>query len=115
MAADLIDRGLRLRDLGTEALSWADLHAIVDTLQFRPESALYRTIVTDWRWGLSEMLLADAVDSLRWLMWAKTKDGQRNRNRPKPVPRPGIAQPERIGDKPVAISDMNEFLGWEVA
>ncbi|WP_052372591.1 DUF5361 domain-containing protein [Nocardia otitidiscaviarum] len=64
-------------------------------------------------WGLKEMLLADMVDSLRWLVWAKTKDAQKGRNRPKPVPRPGVAKPERIGEK-ASIADMNEFLGWEV-
>ncbi|MBF6213777.1 hypothetical protein IU487_22425 [Nocardia puris] len=111
--SDLIDRGLRLRDLGTDALTWDDLAAVVDTLKLRPESALYRTVVPDWMWGLPEMLLADTVDSLRWLVWAKTPDGQRNRRRPKPVPRPGV-RPERIGDAPVSIADMNEFLGWEV-
>ena len=110
--ADLIDRGLRLRDLGTDALSWDDLNAIVECLP--PDSAVARAANPQWMWGLPEMLLADVVDSLRWLAWAKTRDGQRNRNRPKPVPRPGIAEPERIGDAPVSIADMNEFLGWEV-
>lgn len=27
--------------------------------------------------------------SLRWLVWSKTKDGQNNRRRPKPVTQPG--------------------------
>lgn len=113
--ADLIDRGLRLRDLGTDALTWDDLNAIVDTLAVRPESALYRTLMPDWAWGLSEMLIADVADTLRRLWWAKTRDGQKGRNPPKPIPRPGIAKPERIGDAPVSIADMNDFLGWEVA
>ena len=113
--ADLIDRGLRLRDLGTDALTWDDLNAIVETLGLRPESALYRTLVPDWAWGLQEMLTADVADTLRRLWWAKTKDGQKGRNPPKQIPRPGVAKPERIGDAPVPIADMNEFLGWEVA
>lgn len=64
-------------------------------------------------WGLTEMLLADIVDSQRWQVWAKTKDGHKGRNRPKPVPRPGVPKPERIGVQ-ASIADMNEFLGWEV-
>lgn len=60
------------------------------------------------------MLAADIADSLRWLMWAKTKDAQKNRNPPAPIPRPGIAGPERIGDEPVSLADMNEFLDWKV-
>ena len=33
-------------------------------------------------------LLAGVLDRLSWLVWAKTRDGSRNRNQPKPVPRP---------------------------
>ena len=47
------------------------------------------------RWGISEYLLAAIADSLRWLVWAKTKDAKRNRNRPKPIPRPGDKRRER--------------------
>lgn len=112
--SDLIDRGLRLRDLClTDDLNWDDLRAIVCCA--RPESALSRAIRgEDWPWQLQEMLLADVADSLHWLVWAKTKAAQKNRNQPKPIPRPGVAKPERIGDQPVSIADMNEFLGWEV-
>lgn len=72
-----------------------------------------RALNPQWMWGLPEMLAADMVDSLRWLTWAKTKDAQKGRNPPKPVPRPGIKQPERIGVK-ASVGDMNKFLGWEV-
>lgn len=33
----------------------------------------------------SLLLLAHAVDRLSWLVWAKTKDGQKGRNKPKSV------------------------------
>lgn len=107
--ADLIDRGLRLRHLGTEALTWGDLSAVIACLP--PDSALFRAKRPDWMWGLPEMLAADIADSLRWLMWAKTKDAQKGRNAPKPIPRPGIARPERIGAK-ASVAEMNEFLDW---
>lgn len=47
------------------------------------------------RWGVSEYLLAVIADSLRWLVWAKTKDAKRNRNRPKPIPRPGDSEKKK--------------------
>lgn len=62
-------------------------------------------------WGLPEMLAADIADSLRWLMWAKTPDAPKGRNRPKPIPRPGVKGPERIGTA-TAIAEMNKFLDW---
>lgn len=109
--ADLIDRGLRLRDLGTEALTWDDLNAVLTCLL--PDAALARAINPQWVWGLPEMLAADIADSLRWLVWAKTKDAAKGRNQPKPIPRPGVKQPERIGTR-TSVADMNKFLGWEV-
>lgn len=87
---DLIDLGLRLRDAGSPGFEWADLRAIV---RWAPKSsALYRSMYLpdeDSAWGLQEMLLAAIADSLRWLQWAKTKDGARGRNMPEPIPRPG--------------------------
>lgn len=57
------------------------------------ESALVRAREPERsRWGVAEYLLAVIADSLRWLVWAKTKDAKRGRNRPKPVPRPGDSQ-----------------------
>lgn len=41
-------------------------------------------------WGLREFLLAELVDVTNLALWFKTKDGQKNRNRPKPWPRPGV-------------------------
>lgn len=80
--------GLRLRDLGTDRLTWSDLKAIV---RHAPTtSALVRAQEPERsRWGVTEYLLAIIADSLRWLVWAKTKDAKRRRNQPKPIPRPG--------------------------
>jgi hypothetical protein len=47
------------------------------------------------------------------LVWAKTKAAQKGRNRPKPIPRPGVAGPERIGDA-MPIEELNALIGWEV-
>jgi Family of unknown function (DUF5361) len=51
-------------------------------------------------WTRTDMLLASAVDALHWLQWVKTKDGAKNRNRPKPIPRPGYIEKPRKGAKP---------------
>lgn len=93
--------------------NWDDLHAIVASAG--PDSALARAFRgKDSPWQLNELLLADVADSLHWLVWAKTESARRKRGMPKPIPRPGIAQPERIGDAPSSIADMNKFLGWKV-
>lgn len=108
--ADLFERGRDLRELG-DTLPWDVFAAFIDTLQVRPESALYRTLTPDWMWGLPEFLAADIADSIHLLVWIQA--GGKRSNRPKPIPRPGIAKPERVGDK-TSIADMNDFLGWEV-
>lgn len=41
-------------------------------------------------WTLTNMLLATIADVLRWLQWAKTKDGQKGRGAPEPIARPGV-------------------------
>ncbi|WP_431953980.1 DUF5361 domain-containing protein [Nocardia lijiangensis] len=108
---DLIGLGLRLRLLGTEALTWADLKAIVRHLPL--ESALLRVMYPDaHQWQVGQHLLAEVADSLRWLMWAKTDDGRRGRNRPDLIPRPGVkSRREKVGTA-TELGQMNEFLGW---
>lgn len=63
-------------------------------MKFLPESSAYwRTREPERsRWGFAEYLLASIADSLGWLVWSKTKDGSKGRNRPKPIPRPGDSQ-----------------------
>jgi hypothetical protein len=42
-------------------------------------------------WGATEQLLAAAVDALRWLQWAQTKEAQKPGARgPDPIERPGV-------------------------
>lgn len=64
------------------------------------ESHLFRKLhPEDAGWTLNNLLLAAAVDSLRWLQWVKTKDGQKNRGRPDPIARPGVARARRVQPK----------------
>ncbi|MFE3051605.1 DUF5361 domain-containing protein [Nocardia sp. NPDC059239] len=111
--SDLIDRGLRLRQLGTDTLSWRDLKSVI---AWAPaQSAIGRAIDPDSAlWGLNEHLLADVADSLHWLVWAKTEDARKQppRNRPQQIPRPGVDNDrDRIGT-PMSPEDMDAFLGW---
>ncbi|MGO1319932.1 MAG: DUF5361 domain-containing protein [Galactobacter sp.] len=87
---------MRLRDLGTPGFTWTDLRAIVKHLP--ATSAYWRAREPEAsRWGVSEYLLAIIADATRWLVWAKTKDARRGRNRPQPIPRPGDAERAKRG------------------
>ena len=84
---DLISHGLRLRQLGTDMLSWRDLWVIVR--QQPRESALARAMdPEDSAWGLSEQLLAAIADASHVRVW-QAGSGKRS-DRPKPIPRPGV-------------------------
>lgn len=68
---------------------WRDLSVILR--HSKPGSAYYDYMVgDDSPWGLSEQLLADIADKLGIQIWFKTEDGQKGRNRPKPIKRPGV-------------------------
>ncbi|OBJ26970.1 DUF5361 domain-containing protein [Mycobacterium sp. 1245801.1] len=65
-------------------------------------------------WTLTNMLLAVIADCLRWLQWAKTKDGQKGRNAPEPIKRPGVKGNRRRVHPPgkgVARSKLRKLLG----
>lgn len=83
------------------------------------DSAVYDAVDPEGvAWDLHAQLQAAAVDSLRWLQWAQTKDGEKNRNRPKPIPRPGVEADKdsrQIGSAPLPLSELDEFLGWRPA
>lgn len=108
---DLITLGLRLRQLGTDVLGWSDLKAIVKCLP--AQSALFRSMHPEAQhWQLEQYLLADMADCLRWLVWAKTDDARQGRNRPEPIPRPGMkSSRERVGTA-TGLDQMAEFLHW---
>lgn len=83
-----------------------------------PESsALFRSVhgAEDSQWNLTNHLLAAAADSLAWLVWAKTEDAARKRNRPKPIPRPGVVDDskKRIGSSVLPIEAMKNWLGGD--
>ncbi|MFI5781207.1 DUF5361 domain-containing protein [Nocardia sp. NPDC051570] len=109
--ADLIRAGLRLRNVGTAEFDWRDLLVLIR--QSARESALMAAAHPDAaRWGQSEFLLAELVDLTALLLWAKTKDGAKNRNRPRPYPRPGVEDPgaRRVTGHAVPLTEIRDRL-----
>lgn len=108
---DLLTLGLRLRDLGTDALTWAELLAVARHAP--PGSAVRRATDPDHIWGLPEQLLAGVVDLLAVGNWQR---GQMpRRDYPKPIPRPGV-EPESTtyGSQPLPMDEMADWLGWSL-
>jgi hypothetical protein len=69
-------------------------------------------------WTLTNMLLAAIADVLRWLQWAKTKDGQKGRGQPDPIPRPGVKSHKRAVHpkvKGAPRSKIRQMLGREIS
>lgn len=117
LESDLINAGMRLRWFPAPDYSWRDL--LVFIAHLGPGAALSQVqLGDDAPWGLSEQLAAMQVDYLRLLVWMKTKDGQLNRNRPKPIPRPGVddgKDRKKIGgDTTLPAAEMAQLLGIPV-
>lgn len=64
-------------------------------------------------WGLSEHLLAVVADAVIAGNWMQSRDGQKNKNRPKPIPRPGV-EPDRkkFGGQAESMETIRDWLGW---
>jgi Family of unknown function (DUF5361) len=109
LESDLLGAGFVLADI-PHRVTW---RAVLMALQHsRRESAVAR-VVGGQRvsWGANEHLLAVAVDLLQVLVWMQSTDGQKNRNRPKPLPRPGV---EPVGDRRFGDAQMtvDEAKAW---
>lgn len=107
---ELIRNGERLRWMGTARLAWRDVWLICRSAP--PKSPLAVALDVRASWDVADYLLADQADSLRFLVWAKTKDGQKNRRKPKPITRPGQKDANgRISDvQAMSIEEMRAFL-----
>lgn len=79
-----------LLDVGTGRFTWRRLHAYLHGLAYVRESAFWRAVDADGEglWQPDTYLLANAVDALNVANWQRSEDGSKNRNRPKPLPRP---------------------------
>ncbi len=90
-----------------------DVAAFVANLP--PEGAVFRALYPNHRHTHDLELLRSVDQSLRWLVWAKTEDGSKNRNRPEPYRFPWEPEPERDGGwrgDAMTLAEADEFLGW---
>lgn len=115
VAYDLMRCGKNLRDWPDNGVTWGDLHVLVTKAQ--PGSAVFSSMNPSWQ-HTHELELARSIDhSLRWLVWAKTKDAAANRNAPDPYRFPWEpAPPEEVGmggADSMTLDEVRDFLGWE--
>ena len=86
-------------------------HAADLAVMLPQESRVMRCINPANAWGWQEHLLADIANRVRWLQWAKTPDGAKNRNHPKPieVPKKNI---QKLDQNPILYAEEYiRFLG----
>ena len=100
--------GIDIRQAGTPGLTWRRLEVLIAGLMGDPRTATYRSLTPQWWWGLPEQLQAASVDALNLLVWSKTEDAANNRNRPTPVPRPGVTNPKRTNTRTFGGSSMTQ-------
>ena len=86
---ELLKTGVRLRWLGRPILSWHDIYLIA--VNCEAGSPLARALDKRMAWKPIDFWLRSIEYILRWLVWAKTKDGQKGRRKPKPVQPPGAS------------------------
>ncbi|WP_191480127.1 hypothetical protein [Nocardioides ochotonae] len=60
---------------------------------------------------MTELLLAEVADAARVANWQRS--GGKRRDYPKPIPRPGVDDPDTTyGRGALPIDDMAAWLGW---
>lgn len=94
--------------MGQPRLSWRDVWVVCTSAA--PGSRLARELDPRAAWTVAEYLLATIADADRWLVWAKSKDGSKNRNRPKPITRPGGETKKRDDLRAMPVDQMRALL-----
>lgn len=75
------------------AISPLQAAALCGAMVTQSESWVHRAMNPHWRWQDPTLaLMAYQTDYLALLVWMNSRDGQKNRNRPHPVPRPHLSQ-----------------------
>lgn len=93
--------GLNLDDLGK---TYGVLHAAELAAHLPPESATMLAVAGGW--SKTDLLLATLIDDFRFYMWAKS--GGKAKNRPKPIPRPGVVDESRKRMKDALLLPVDE-------
>lgn len=82
------------------------------TMGLRPESRVMMKL-TDSKTTTDRILMAQMLDRLNFISWSKTRDGQKNRNRPASVTDRILGRdPEQRFEKPRAFNSSDEFERW---
>lgn len=77
------------------------------------ESACFRAMNPNWQHDHALELARSTEYAARWLVWAKTGDGQKNRNQPEPYLFPWEEkQDDAIRGDLMTIDEAAEWLGW---
>lgn len=102
VAYEVMSAGMRLRDLGSDTLTWSDLATL---LRYpRERGPLYRAVLGDRAdWDHQAQLLATIIDMLAGANWQRS--GGKEQDRPEPYPRPGVSGYSHAIAAPVADDD----------
>ena len=73
------------------------------------DASVWRNLEERNRWPVAAHLLASIVDQLNLILWSKTEDGSKGRNRPDPIPRPGANENSATHDSEVQAMDLDEL------
>lgn len=102
VAYEVMTAGMRLRDLGSETLTWSDLATLL--YYPRERGPLYRAVLGDRaEWDHHAQLLATIIDMLAGANWQRS--GGKEQDRPEPYPRPGVPGYSHAISEPVADDD----------
>ena len=111
LEADLLRCGFVLADI-PRRVSWRAVVAFVAHLP-RESATAIAAIGERARWGDSEHLLASLVDLMHLSVWMNSRDGQKGRNRPKALKRPGEKREGRTyGSGRYTPQELTEMFGW---
>ena len=111
----LIERGLRLRDVGSAHFTWHDLAILVKFLSSQNGNPFAVAIHgMKAQWTTTELLLNQISNAQRWLVFAQTKDASKGKPPPKPQYLPGTEPEDKQGKHygtPDTLENVVEFLG----
>ena len=95
--------------MGTDRLTWRDVWVICKAAPAKSRLAV--ALDPRMAWDVADYLLADQADSLRWLVWSKTPDGEKNRRHPKLIPRPGARTHQHTSEvTAMTVEQMKAYL-----
>lgn len=99
--------GLNIDGMGRD---YTTLHAADLLVELPGNSRIKRIYGGDGIWDFDRVLAALVVDALNVLVWQRTKDGSKGRNRPKPIAPQPKREGRHIGGKAMTIEQLNEIL-----